>query len=207
MNGLQKIIQQIEEKSENRKEAILQEAREKAEEKKESAKKEAEREKEKIIEKGKREAEIRGRRILAGVRQENRQKKLSIKEDIIQEVWEKSEDELFSLKDNEGKYRNVLKHLIEEGGKALDGGELIVRISEDDDGIFSKKILKDISKEISEEIGEKTSIEVSSDLSGSKGGVVIEKKQGNVSIDNTFEARIKRMKQSLRPKLAEILFE
>ena len=207
MNGLQKIIQQIEEKSEKRRDELLQEAREEAEERKESAKKEAEREKEKIIEKGKREAEINKRRILAGVRQDNRQRKLSIKEDVIKEVWEKAQDRLFEIKEDEDEYRSVLKHLIKEGAKALNGGELEVQVSKEDEGILSQEELEGISENISDGTDNKVSIDVSPELPSSKGGVVIERKRGNVSIDNTFEARIKRMKGSLRPKLAEILFE
>ncbi len=204
-DGLENIIGRIEEKAEEEQESILEEARKKAEEIKSSGEKEAEKEKEKILEKGKSEADRIHRRTLANARRETRQKKLRVKEEVIEDVFEKVQDELADLQDEE-EYNEILKDLIIRGGVTVGGGELEVDLLEEDEEKISEDELEDIKDEISDKTGKDTSLEIMTNLEKSKGGAIVRKSDGSVSCNNTFEARLNRMKSSIRPKIADILF-
>lgn len=207
MNGLQKMIQEIEKKSEQKKNSILEEARETAEEKIEEAERKAEKERNRIIEKGKEKAETEKKRILARARQDGRKKELETREKIIEEVIEKVKEEISELIDDRDEYRDILIGLIEESAVYLGGGDLKVYVLDKDKDMLEKEVIKELSENISRKTDNDTSLDISADFPKSKTGVMVEKRGGNVSIDNTFEARLKRMKGSLRPKIAEILFE
>ncbi len=206
-DGVDKIIQQIEEKSKKKEESILQEGKEKAEQKKLESEREAEKVKKKILENGKREAERTKRRILANARRKSRQRKLEAREEIIEEVFDLTKDQLDEMRENSEEYKDILKNVIVEAGLTVGGGELEVLISEEDEKLISDSEVKEISKQISEKTGKETKIDILTELSSDGGGAIARKSDGRVACNNTFGARLKRMKSSLRPKIADILFE
>lgn len=207
MSGLGNLIDRIRAKAEDKRESILEEARKEAEEKKSEAREKAEKEKERIIAKGEKEAEQTKRRELANARKEAREKKLEAREDIIQEVFEEAREELNDLQGDNEEYRETLKNLITLGGAAVGGGKLEVSVLESDEEILSDSEVRDMEGEISEETGKETDLKVVSDLEDASGGAIVEKRDGSISSNNTFEARLKRMKSSLRSEIADILFE
>ncbi|MFP4006052.1 MAG: V-type ATP synthase subunit E [Candidatus Hadarchaeia archaeon] len=205
-DGLEGIIEEIKGQAEEERDSILEAAERKAEEIKSGSEKKAEQERNKIIEKGKRESETIKKRILASARKDSRQKKLETREEMIQEVIKRTKEKLDALKED-GNYKEVLINLIESGGETVGGGKLKVLISRKDDGILSKQDIEEISKKITEETGEETSIQITDELPNSKGGAIVEKKDGSVSCNNTFESRLERMENTLRTEIAEILFQ
>lgn len=206
-DGVGKIIQQIEEKAEKEEESILEEGKEKAEEKKLESEREAEREKRRIVEKGKREADRISRRILANARRKARQKKLEVREEVIQEVFDKAKEQLGEMRESSEEYKDVLKDIIVEAGLTVGGGELEILLLDEDKGMFSDSEIEEMSEQISNETGEDTSLKILPELTKYSGGAIARKSDGKVSCDNTFEARLRRMKSSLRPEIADILFE
>lgn len=205
-NGLNNILEKIESEAEEERESILEEAREEAEEIKTEAKKKADSEKERIFDKGEREAETVSKRVIANARRDARQKELRIREDIIQDVFKEAKEKLEDLRNEEG-YENILRDLILEGGKTVGGGELEVLIHEKDEDIFSESDFDDLEEEISEETGKDTSIEVLTELGKDEVGAIVRRKDGSVSCNNTLEERLNRKKNSIRPKIDEILFK
>lgn len=206
-NGVEKIIQRIEEKAKKEEESILEEGKEKAEQKKLESERKAEKEKKRIIEKGKREADRISRRILANARKKARQKKLEVRDEIIQEVFARAKEQLGEMKENSADYKEVLKDIIIEAGLTVGGGDLEVLLLDDDKEMFSDSEIREISEQISKETGKDTSLEILAELSNRSGGAIGRKSDGKVSCNNTFEARLRRMKGSLRPKIADILFK
>lgn len=207
MSGLDKILERINEKAEKQREEILEEARQKAEDKKSEGREEAELEKEKIIQKGKQEADREKRRIIANAQAKVRRKELETREELIQEAFENARKELSKLKNDEEEYQDILEDLIKSGGITVGGGKLRALVSEDDEELLSNKLVKNLEKEIKNETGKETSIKVEPELEDSCGGVIVEKGDGSVRCDNTFEARLSRMKSEIRTKIAEVLFE
>lgn len=207
MSGLEKIIDRIHTKAEEKRESILKEARKEAKEKKSEAQERAEEEKQRIIAKGEKEAKQIKRRELANTRKSARENKLEAREEKIQEVFKKSREELGELKEDEEKYGRVLKSLIISGGTAMDGGELSILISESDEKLLEDSDIREAEEKIAEETGRETDLDILPRLEDGKEGAIVQKKDGSISSNNTFEARLKRMKSSLRSEIADILFE
>lgn len=207
MNGLDKIVQHINEKAEKECEDILEKARKNARDKKSEGREKAEAKRSEIIQKGEREADRIKRRTLASARTKARQMKLEAQDKLIKKAFESARDELAKLRNEDKKYRKVLKDLIEDGGIAVGGGELEVSVLRGDKRLLAKKRVNKLSKRISKETGKETSLNLVANLEHTIGGAIIEKADGTVSCDNTFEARLKRMKDSLRTKIAETLFK
>lgn len=204
--GLENLVKEIKSKAAKEKESIIGAAKEEAQKTKSDGREKAEEEKNRILEEGKREAETTKKRILAGARRESRQKKLEAREDLIQKTFDRAKEQLNKLQESE-RYEEVLKNLIEKGGKTVGGGELKVFIPQGEEEIISDKDLKKISENITEETDAETNLQVDANLSKSKGGAIVERKDGGISCDNTFEARFRRMKSSLRTEVADIIFE
>lgn len=207
MNGLEKIIQQIKNKGEEKKESIIEEAEEEAEEKISQAKEKAELERKRIIEKGKKEAEQIKRRKIASARRKAHQKKLEAREKIIQQVLKEAEKELTDLRGNNKKYKEILKNLIIAGGTAVGGGNLEVSVLKNDKKMLSEEEKREMSKKITEETESETKLNVKANLQNAGGGTIVRKSDGSISSDNTFKSRLQRTKQSLRKEIANILFE
>lgn len=207
MKGLDKMTQRILSDAEKESKKVIGEAKEEAERKKSSAEKKAEAEAEKILNEGEREAKRIEHRILASARLKARQLKLDAQESLIQEAFSKAKDELIGLGRDQQKYQKILEELVKAGGIAIDGGELEVQILKKDKKFLPEVTARNLAKEISKSAGNETSLKISTILGNASGGVVVQKADGSVKCDNTFEARLRRIKHSLRSKAAEILFK
>lgn len=206
MEDIEKITESLRKEAEEEKKNIISEAEEKAEEKKSEAREEAEEKAEEIIEEGKRKAEAETKKILSTARTKARRKKLEFKDKMSEEVFERAMKKLDELKDDNSKYRKIMKNLIIEGGISIEGGDLEVLIPEGDN-ILSEEDIQDIEEEINNSTGVESSIEVLENLEDSRGGAIVRKSDGTLQSDNTFEARMERMRDSLRTEIIEILFE
>ena len=204
--GLKKIIGKIEEKAKGEAESVLEDAKKESEEITEEAEKKAKQEKEKIREKGMKEAKKQKQRILSNARRDTRQKKLGVREEFIDEVFEKTEKRLENLRGNE-EYESILKDLIIDGGITVGGEDIDVLVLEGDEKKISAEDKKEMENEISDETGKDTELTLESELEDAKGGTIVKKSDGSVSCNNTFSKRLSRKRDSIRPKIAEILFE
>ncbi|KXB02173.1 hypothetical protein AKJ44_01215 [candidate division MSBL1 archaeon SCGC-AAA261F17] len=207
MEGSDKIIQQISDKAKEEREGILEEARKKAENLKSAAQKKTDAEAKKVIREGEMEAEREKRRILASARTKARQTKLEAKEKLIQEVFETAKSELAKLRDDNQEYQEILENLIVSGGIAAGGGSLEVLVLRKDKELLSDDRVKELSKQISKETSEETSLNVLAKLTNATGGAIVQKSDGSIRCNNTFEARLERMKDSLRTEIAGMLFK
>lgn len=206
MEDIKQITQSLEKEADEKKEKIIQEAKEKAEEKKSAAHKEAEEEAEEIIEEGEREAESIVRRVLSSARTEARRKELEFKDSLSEEVFERAMERLKDLREDQEEYEETLVNLIRDGGISVGGGDLEVFILEGDN-FLSEKQIEEIEKDISEQTGKDTSIELLEKLDRAFGGAVVRKSDGSLQCNNTFKARLDRMKSSLRTQVTKTLFE
>lgn len=207
MKGLEKMVQRILSDAEKESKKVIREAKGEVEKKKSSAKEKARAEAEKILGEGKREAERIERRTLASARLKTRQLKLDAQENLIQGTFSKAKDELANLRKDKQRYRKILGELVKAGGIAIGGGELEIQILKKDKKFLPEATVHGLAEKISKSIGNKTSLKISTSLKNASGGVVVQKADGSVKCDNTFEARLRRMKHSLRSKTAEILFK
>ncbi|MHA1213861.1 MAG: V-type ATP synthase subunit E [Candidatus Hodarchaeales archaeon] len=172
---------------------ILQEVEDKVKNKKKIA-----------VEKGRKEEELRIQREISKVKMHEKIKLNNLKQSFIEATIKESLEKIKEMvKNNSDEYQRALIGLIVKGGKALEGGELIVQIKEKD---LSKINGTDIASEISKLTKNPTTIElVTLSEDAFIGGAVIIK--GSLRVDNTIEAILERKQKVIRNKLHKILFE
>ncbi len=147
----------------------------------------------KIIQSADRLAESRARQILGRAEIESRNKTLRLIEEKTNEAFTKALEDLRAKK---GKgYLLSLRKMIVEGIDSINATKVIVRCNEED----KANVIK-ISEEISKE--RRADITVSDKPLRSSGGVEVRNTDGTVSLRNTFEDRLERMKPQMRRDLA-----
>lgn len=157
-----------------------------------------------ILTKARGEADtIRGM-ICSDVRRKASWMVLSEKERLITDVLDEAKTRLVALAKTD-RYASELEWIIRDAGNALGGGGLQVFLNEHDATLPLK--LGTISKAISEETGNKTELKLSQERTETSGGAVIKTVDGKITLDNTFEAMLKRRERELRLKIARILFK
>ena len=193
------IINEAKEKAEN----IIVKAREEAKKVLGKAEQEAKREAEEIISKKKTDAEAQARRILSEAKLEARLKILNAKEQLISEAFDKALEKLKEFSQS-AQYKTALENLIKDAAIIIRGGDLEVLLPENTNVNID---LSKIAKEVEEQTGVKTSLNISKERIRSIGGVIVRSKDRLLTVDNTFEARLERLREQLRVNVANLLFK
>jgi len=193
------IINEAKEKAEN----IIVKAREEAKKVLGKAEQEAKREAEEIISKKKTDAEAQARRILSEAKLEARLKILNAKEQLISEAFDKALEKLKEFSQS-AQYKTALENLIKDAAIIIRGGDLEVLLPENTNVDLD---LSKIAKEVEEQTGVKTSLNISKERIRSIGGVIVRSKDRLLTVDNTFEARLERLREQLRVNVANLLFK
>lgn len=193
------IIKDAKEKAEG----IVSKAREKAQKILDEAKEEAKKEAEEIINKKKAEAESQARRILSEAKLEARLKILNAKEQLISEVFEEAIKRLKEFSQST-QYKTALENLIKDAAMIIGGGELEILFPENTNVDLD---LTRISSEVEKQTRKSTSFTISKDRIKSIGGVIVRSKDQLLTVDNTFEARLERLREQLRVNIANLLFK
>lgn len=153
-----------------------------------------------IYEQQERQSDALKRQIIGAAEMSARNKSLEIVEDNINRAFEQALAKLESGTKG-AEYERVLKSLVLE---ALDqvGGEDFVLLSNSRD----QKVLKKISELVAKE--RKVRINLDSEpLAKCIGGVVVKSADGYVTFDNSYEARLERLKPALRKQIAQLFSE
>ncbi len=195
--------QEILEDARKKSELILNEARGHAD----SIKKQIEEEINHLLQRAKDEAEslkqteIRRQRATAII--ENKMKRLNVKEEMINTVFSEALEKIDAMR-GQPQYKELLMSLAVQAGKALDGGTLVVELSEEDKKMFDAKAA---AAKITQVTGNETVIEVKTkDFPLThKGGLIVHK--GNIFVDNTINSIFQRRKVKIRQQIAKKLFE
>ena len=190
---IKKIISKIKEDAEREAEKIKEKARKKEEEILKKAEAEAKSKSDEILNQGKKEAELEKQRILANAKLQAKKIKLDVKEKIIEKSFSLAEEKLKEVVSSE-EYEKILKDLIREAISTIGREDLEVLCRKEDEKIV-KKIIKDLS-----------GVELAKGNISTIGGVIVRSKDRQVQVDNTFEARLTRMRDDLRIEVAKILF-
>ncbi len=187
---VEKIIERIEKDAQRKADNILAREKEKAEELREEIEKEKERKLDEIRKKNEREIKTMKNRILSQAKLESRKKKLNIREEMMERVFENAKEKLEETDPSE--YKDYLKDAVEKSTDVL-GEDITVHCNEE-----SEDIVRDMVDDID------PSIEVESSLD-SIGGIKASSKKG-AEIDLSFEANLKRIRKNLRKEISDILF-
>lgn len=195
MANINNLTSKILKDAEERKESILasgEEEKEKILSKKLAKAKELE---EEIIKKAKAEAKSKKERILSSASLKVRNDKLSVKQEIIKEVFEKSIEKLSSISGNE------LLSFIRESILSLgEIGEQTMILNKDGMDVVDLTFMY----ELNQALGEKGNIKLSQEVGNFKGGFILEK--DGIQINNTFEALVSSLSDELEFEVARALF-
>lgn len=196
---VEKIIHRIEEDTEAKAKALTREAEGKARAIISEAEGKAAETRSGILGRGEREAEQERQRILANAKLRERKAKLDAKEEVIKEAFSLAEEKLKEATSGK-EYQAVLKNLLQEAVASLGSGTLVVMGRKED-----AKHLKEVLPAVAKESG--ANLKLSNETINAAGGVIVKTEDGRVEVNNTFETRLARLRDDLRPAVSKILFE
>ena len=194
------IAKEILEDAEKEAENILRSAEAQAKRILKEAEKEAEEKYKSIIREGKDKIKIQEQQMATLFEIEVKNRLLQAKEEIVEEAFERTMKRLSEYVLTEDYWKCLLR-LIAEASRQINSEKLIVELNEKDHQKLTEKDLL----ELSERIGVKL---VKSDkVIDCIGGVIVKSSDGKITVDNTFDNRLRMLKNYLRTKIAKMLFE
>jgi V/A-type H+-transporting ATPase subunit E len=152
------------------------------------------------------EAHARGKMIyeevLAEGRMRAKRETLQRKEELLSEVFKKAEDELRAYASSKD-YKESVVNLAIAACKKLGSDEIVIRANKRDLGLLRK-----FENQIAKSVVHGGVVKISfGDPIQTIGGLRVSTRDGKMEIDDTFEGRLKREFDSLRVKVAKVLFE
>lgn len=197
-----KIISDAEEKAEK----IKAEAREKATEILMEAEERAKEMKKKELEKIKRRIGETRKQDIAKKKVDYHQRVQNYKSELIDDTFDEVGEKLRDYVKKPA-YQETLSNLIIEAGTTLGGGNLVIKLNDADKKKVSEDLLEKISEEITEHTHTETNITVDKDTVNTIGGAIVSLSDQKATIDNTFEVRLERIKETGKTELETILFK
>ena len=203
MNGIDSILNMIDEKTSEKVHRIVKQAEEQKATLIKQAEEKAKGVEEKILKAANQQYDSDIAKQKAGVKLKSKYQILEAKENILVEILEEVEKETKKVVKSK-KYNNILTNLIVDGGVALNVDKLELVFPKGQNKLIT---LTSIVKELEAKIGNKVSISVSKDTVRSSGGVIIKTLDGSKFVDNTFESRLERFHDAIRDKISAIIFQ
>jgi V/A-type H+-transporting ATPase subunit E len=182
-------------------EQILERAHRVAERDLEKARDQAERIKSARTEQTKTRLALEKKQTRSRIRLKARKKRLTWKEERVEAIFRETLLRLAVLPRDEA-YRKILKGSILEGIAVLNKDSVRVVLNEKDRPLFDRRFCHILS----EDAGRPVALILSEEIHGESGGAIVRSEDGRVAFDNTFEARLARMKDGLRGEVAEAVF-
>lgn len=151
-----------------------------------------------IIQSAKKQAENIKRQIIGSSRLTARNKELLLIESAINDIFAKAKQKLGSAY-NEKEYRDLLKRMIEESVQRLGSAEVVIECNKNDLEIV-KKILSDLSANKN-----KVKVSLSKKPVDIIGGIRAVSGDGTMTLDNSLDSQIERLKPLIRKELVQLL--
>ncbi|MBP2143517.1 V/A-type H+-transporting ATPase subunit E [Methanococcus voltae] len=202
--GAEKITSKIKEDAKIKADSIVADAQAKYEATIAEAKEEAEKRKQAILRKGEKEAEMAENRILADARLSSKKKLLEERENTIQMTLEKLEEDLMKLPQKD-EYKDILTGMVIKGVLSIGGGELTLEMNKNDFELIGDETLWKLEKEVEEKLNIVTVLKKGEPID-IIGGCIVKSADGTKVSDNSLESTFKRNLDSVRAKIADLLF-
>ncbi len=209
-DGSARIIQEIEKAADAQIAARIAEAQSQARSMITEAEKRAAQERQQIMATVMQEAQRESQRILAEARVRKKRAKLLLREELIQTVFNRGLLMLASFAEQGSfcdiRYRDVLMRLAKEALLSVGQESMEVLCNERDRCLFDSTTIEHLCSEIRAALGKPVSLKLAAETISCSGGVIVRDCRDRLRIDNTFEARMARSRQSLRTEVMRILF-
>lgn len=178
---------------------IIQDAENKAEEIIEKAKREAESIKQKILNQINKEIAVSREKIIAEANLEARKSILSIKQEIINKVFDNALNKILELEDE--KYLSLIKKIILNN---IEKGNETIFISSCDKDRITDEFIQEINRELVKN-GKEGNLSLSDTFLEIKGGVVLG--SGNIRKNSSLELIFRKIREELEGEISQYLFE
>lgn len=190
--GAENLADQIKQEARRQADEVIAEARRAAEDTRRHAQEQAGRRREEILDDARRRAEATRRAILSAARLESRRITLAKRAELIEEVFRLAQQQLQSLSDEQVR-KEAFVGLSIEAARGLGGGDVTLRPGQVDAGLIDNAALESIEQTLSKEgLRSKLMPGSSAPISG---GVIALKEGGRIAFDNSFDARLERLRQ------------
>ena len=150
-----------------------------------------------IISNAEKKADSLKRQVIGSSKLSSRNKELFLLEQAVNNVFEKSKEK-FLLHMDESNYRDLLIKMLDESIPNIGTAGIIIECLEKDADFFEQQI-----ELIRTRYNKK--INLHSNLKNSLGGFKIKSTDGTITLDNTIDSRIERIKPLIRKNVAGIL--
>jgi V/A-type H+-transporting ATPase subunit E len=204
-DSVDKICERIREDGDAEIESIIEKAKQTAEDIIARANRASEAAAEKILKEAREKGEIASKRLASSVNLEVRRVKFRAREEVVREIHERVEKALESSRAS-ADYSRVLSDLALEAIRNLDGDSFIVGAVPEDIGIIEKEVFPAVRKQLKEEGRDVTRLAAEQLDRPVIGGVQVGVPGGNVIYDNTFEARLYRLREEIRNIIFDNVF-
>ncbi|MDQ5868474.1 MAG: V-type ATP synthase subunit E family protein [Thermoproteota archaeon] len=151
-----------------------------------------------IIESAKKQAENIKRQIIGSSRLTARNRELLLIESAINDIFAKAKQKLGSTY-NAKEYRDLLKAMIEESVERLGSAEVVIECNKNDFELV-KKILSDLPPNKN-----KVKLTLSKKPVDIIGGIRAVSGDGTMTLDNSLDSRIERLKPLIRKEIVQLL--
>ena len=150
-----------------------------------------------IISNAEKKADSLKRQVVGSSKLSSRNKELFLLEQAVNDVFEKSKEK-FLLHMDESNYRDLLIKMLDESIPNIGTVGIIIECVEKDADFFKQQI-----ELISAKYNKK--IKLHSNLKNSMGGFRLKSTDGTVTLNNTIDSRVERLKPLIRKNIASIL--
>ncbi|MCK5534202.1 hypothetical protein KAI68_03725 [bacterium] len=204
--SLELICSEIEKEARKEIDSILSESKERVLQRLNNGKKESEQIYKQIISKAQVESKLLEKKILSEITFQIKKIELEAKEEIINEVL-KCVDKKKKIFSTSKRYPEVLKQFIIEGILNLEENQVKIIINKADKKIVDKKFISAVETELDKKYSFKVKIDLTTKEMIDDLGVIIKSQNERIVFDNTFQARMKRLDNSIRATIARKLFK
>lgn len=150
-----------------------------------------------IISNAEKKANSLKRQVVGSSKLSSRNKELFLLEQAVNDVFEKSKEK-FLLHMDESNYRDLLIKMLDESIPNIGTVGIIIECLEKDADFFKQQI-----EIISAKYNKK--IKLHNNLKNSTGGFRLKSTDGTVTLNNTIDSRVERLKPLIRKNIASIL--
>ena len=197
MNGIDRISQRILDDAQAKAAQIIEEARQRARSIKDKKTEEAEKNNQKIHKNNKAKAQERRQRMLGAAELEMRKEVLASKQQMIDEVMEKTKEAIMDMP--RGEYGKIVSNMLLESAQGHE--EVIFSVS--DEGRLDQSLIDEVNKMLKGQ-GKRGELKLAPERGEFDGGFIL--RSGGMEINNTFGAILRMNRNHLEARLAEILF-
>jgi vacuolar-type H+-ATPase subunit E/Vma4 len=204
--SVDRIVAQIREDGEKERLSILEKARQTASEITGKAEKNRDEIAAGIIKDARDKGDLAMRRLLSSVKIEVKRAKLKSREEIVSRINAKVGGVLGEVR-KDADYPAILTDLVMEAIRKLRGDSFFVHVDRRDLGTLREKVFPEIRKRMAAESRQIAVLEAVELEKSSFGGARVGVPDGKVIFDNTFEARLYRMRDEIRNMIFREVFE